>query len=302
MGVSRYQLKKWIRRYVLHNKNALQQGVGQVYSVHDIKGYYNDLTEKVTKGETLAKEELPTYYMDSGEKFLFSIGVMQYGLACYDMFLLHGDEQYKDKMFVCADWAVESQEEHGGWPTFAHLYADRPYSAMAQGEGVSLLVRAYCESKDKKYLVSAKKALDFLLLPLEAGGVAIQTEDELIFKEYTERPIVMNGWIFALWGVLDYVKLTDDAFYKAQYEKSLATLEAYIPHYDTGYWTRYDYSLRIASPFYHKLHMDQFAVMYDITGHEIFKEYKSKFEKYQNSFWSRNKALVIKAVQKFRGK
>ncbi len=298
MGITVYKLKKWFRRYFLHTKSSLQQDVGKVYSVEALAGYYNDLTEKVTKGEKLEPEEIPTYYMDNGKKFVFSIGVMQYGLASYDMYLLGNGEEHLKKMFVCADWAVENQEEGGGWSTFAHLFSEHPYSAMAQGEGVSLLVRAHKESGNQKYLDAAEKAVKFMLLPLENGGVSIHNDDELIFKEYTERPIVMNGWIFALWGLIDYVKATGDCDIKAAYEKSLATLEKYITHYDIGYWTRYDYSERIASPFYHKLHIDQFYVMYELTKHEIFKNYRDKFIKYQKNFFCRSKAFVVKGYQK----
>ena len=135
MAVSGYQLKKWFRRYVCRSKKSLQQGIGQVYSVEEVKGYYNDLREKVLNGETLQPDELPTYYKDNGEKFLFSIGIMQYGLACYDLYLMEHDQKYKQKMVVCADWAVKNQKSNGGWNTFDHLYPEHPYSAMAQGEG-----------------------------------------------------------------------------------------------------------------------------------------------------------------------
>ena len=301
MAVTKYQLQKWIKKYVLKTQQGFRQGVGQIYSVNEVKGYYNDLREKVTD-KPLGDTELPMNYIDTGEQIYFSIGIMQYGLACYDLYLMEHDPKMKQKMFLCADWAVENIEENGGWKTFAHLFPERPYSSMAQGEGVSLLIRAYLESGKEKYLEAAKKAVYFMLVSTEEGGVCISNDTDLIFKEYTERPIVMNGWIFSLWGLFDYVKATGDETIRAAYEKSLATLERYIPHYDLGYWTRYDYSERTASPSYHKLHIDQFFVMYDLTGHKIFKTYLEKFKKYQNSFWCRNKALILKAIQKFRGK
>ncbi len=302
MGISKYQWKKWIGKYVLKTRKGFQQGIGTIYSVSDIKGYYNDLREKVLEGENLAPKELPQYYMDSGEKFLFSIGVMQYGLGCYDLYLLEKEQKHLDKMLVCADWAVESQEDRGGWQTFSHLYPEHPYSSMAQGEGASLLIRAYVETKDEKYLNAARKAISFLLTPIEEGGVAFETETDLAFKEYTERPIVLNGWIFSLWGLFDYIKLTNDATAKKAYEKTLDTLERYIPHYDLGFWTRYDYSERIAAPSYHKLLIDQFTVMYDITGREVFKKHLARFERYRDSFWCRNVAFAIKAIQKLSGR
>lgn len=301
MAVTKYQLKKWFNKYVLKTVTGFRQGVGTVYSVDGIRGYYNDLREKVTD-KPLREQELPLSYIDTGEQIYFSIGIMQYGLGCYDLYLLNNDEKMKEKMFLCAEWAVENQQENGGWKTFAHLYSDRPYSAMAQGEGISLLVRAYLESKNEKYLEAARRAATFMLVPVEQGGVAVYKGEDLFLKEYTERPVVLNGWIFSLWGLLDYIKLTGDVQIKEAYERSMATLERHLSHFDLGYWTRYDYSDRIAAPAYHKLHMDQLAVMHDLTGHEIYKTHLEKFQKYQNSWLNRQRAFVIKAFQKLRGK
>lgn len=301
MAVSAYQLKKWIKKYVLKTQQGFRQGVGQIYSKDGIKGYYNDLREKVTD-VPLADGELPKNYIDTGEKIFFSIGIFQYGLGAYDIYLLENDEKMKEKMFLSADWAVENINENGGWETFSHYWHDHPYSSMAQGEGVSLLIRAYLESGDTKYLETAKKAVYFMLVPTEEGGVCISNENELILKEYTERPVVLNGWIFALWGLFDYAKATGDETIWVAYEKTIATLERYIPHFDLGYWTRYDYSERTASPSYHKLHMDQLIVMYDLTGHEVYKNYLERFKKYQNSFYCRKKAFILKAFQKLSGK
>ena len=105
-----YQWKKWIKRYLLKNKKALMQGVGQFYSVNEIKGYYNDLREKVVTGPSLADYEIPQYYQDNGEKFTFSIGVMQYGLASYDLFLEKGEQKHLNKMFLCSDRDVSNKK------------------------------------------------------------------------------------------------------------------------------------------------------------------------------------------------
>lgn len=301
MAISLYQIKKWMRIYVFKSRKGFQQGVGTLYSKELVRGYYNDLREKVTN-VSLADDELPKSYIDSGEQIFFPIGIFQYGLGCYDLYLENGDEKMRDKMFLCANWAVRNIKNNGGWENFSHLFPEHPYSSMAQGEGVSLLIRAYLESGERAYLEAAKDAVYFMLVPVEEGGVCIKSEEELIFKEYTERPIVLNGWIFSLWGLYDYAKATGDETIANAYKKSLNTLKKYIPHYDLGYWTRYDYSERIAAPSYHKLHIDQFTVMYDLTGEAIFKEYRERLEKYKKSFWCRKKAFVIKAIQKLRGK
>ena len=46
------------------------------------------------------------------------------------------------------------------------------YSAMAQGEGISVLTRAFSESNDSKYLNAAIKASELTLKPIKNGGTA----------------------------------------------------------------------------------------------------------------------------------
>ena len=74
---------------------------------------------------------------------------------------------------------------------------------MSQGEGASLLLRAYAETKDIRYFNAAKKAIDFMLIDVSCGGVSERRENELYLLEYTHLPLVLNGWIFALWGIYD---------------------------------------------------------------------------------------------------
>ena len=45
------------------------------------------------------------------------------------------------------------------------------YSAMGQGQAMSLLVRAYLHTKDEKYLTSAVNAMKLFEVPSEKGGV-----------------------------------------------------------------------------------------------------------------------------------
>ena len=48
---------------------------------------------------------------------------------------------------------------------------------MAQGEAASLLIRGFKETGDKKYINAAKKAIDFMLLPLDRGGTSLYTNN-----------------------------------------------------------------------------------------------------------------------------
>ena len=275
----------------------VNQGVGKCYSKETIKGYYNDLTEKVTRfGNN--DDSIPVTVLDNGEKMYFSTTIFQYGLASYDLYLMNKETSFLKKMINCADWAVDNIEQNGGWVTLAFENEKEPYSAMSQGEGISLLIRAHIETQTPKYLDCARKAMELMLTDICDGGVISYKDDEITLYEYTYRPLVLNGWIFALWGMYDYYKYFQDEKVQNIFERALDSFKKNLPKFDAKYWSKYDIEKRIASPFYHKLHIAQLRVMHDLYEDEIYKEYADKWEKYQKSFWKPKKAFVKKALQK----
>ncbi len=288
---------KWLKmitgRSILH----VNQGPGKIYSKTEIKGYYNDLTEKVLKGKLLNINEVPTRRVNK-KNVEFSIEIFQYGLACYDLFLIEKNNEYLEKFQTMVNWALENQAEDGSWITFAFDYSDAPYSAMAQGEGASLLLRAYTSTQNNEYLLKAKKAIEFMLIPISKGGTAVVDGDELYFKEFTCLPVVLNGWIFALFGLFDYQLVSKSKEIKQIIEQAIITLENNLEKFDNGFWSMYDIKEKIASPFYHNLHIAQLQVLYDLTGKETFRIFYEKWEKYRKKRKNRRKAFWLKAKQK----
>ena len=51
MGVSIYKIKKWYKMLTGQSISHVNQGAGTCYSRDCVAGYYNDLTEKITKDE-----------------------------------------------------------------------------------------------------------------------------------------------------------------------------------------------------------------------------------------------------------
>lgn len=296
MGVSLYKIKKWYKMLTGKSISHVNQGVGTCYSKTEVAGYYNDLTEKVTKDKSDIL--VPKYYVDTGEEIYFSIGIFQYGLAAYDLYLKTKEEVYKNKLLACADWAVENQQEDGGWDTFTYATPEHPYSSMAQGEGISMLIRAHIVTKDERYMTAIYKAKEFMLKPIATGGVTEYQDNSVYLFECTQDPLILNGWIFSLWGLYDYCKYISDDTVKKTLDATLNSLKSKLPEFDIKYWSKYEDGKRICSPFYHKLHIAQLTVMYDLFGDEIYKEYANKWETYQNSFWKRKRAFCKKAIQK----
>lgn len=296
MSISIYKIKKWYKMMTGKSISHVNQGIGTCYSKTRVAGYYNDLTEKITRDDPSIL--VSQYYVDTGEKIYFSIGIFQYGLAAYDLFLKTNDEIYKKKLLACSDWAVENQQPDGGWITFAYALPEHPYSSMAQGEGISMLIRAHIATGDKKYIDAAEKAKDFMLKAIPDGGTTGYCGNDVYFYECTHEPLILNGWIFSLWGIYDWCKYSHDEKAQGALMSTLASLKRKLPEFDLGYWSRYEDGKRICSPFYHKLHIVQLNAMYDLFGDEIYKEYAEKWDKCQKSFWNPKIAFVKKAIQK----
>ena len=297
MALSVFVIKKWIGILSGNSVFTVNQDEGKVYSKEGLKGYYNNLTEKITRFG-LPGNEIPTRHVAADMTIEFSIEIFQYGLAAYDLYLMTNDDQYLGKFKACANWAVKNLEEQGRWATFPYKKPDQLYSAMAQGEGLSLLSRAHKHYGDEKYAEAAHRAKKFMMLSEEEGGTAVYKDGKIYLYEYLHEPQVLNGWIFSAWGLFDYAKHFNDNETREQWENTVNAMAEKLHVYDKGFWSSYTDGLKLANPFYHKLHIAQLNVMYDLTGIEEFKKYHDRFAKYQNSWFLPKFAFFVKFWQK----
>lgn len=296
-------IMKWLKMLLGKSTLHVLQDEGRIYSKNSVRGYYNDLTQKVLKqGVKLDSKGVVYNITNEGESVYFPIAIFQYGLGSYDLYLITNEENYLKSFYITVDWALENQNNDGSWDTFSVYKYKNPYSAMAQGEAASLLLRAFLETDDNKYLDAAKKAIDFMCKPIKEGGTAEYFDGEIRFKEVIDLPVILNGWIFALWGLFDYVKITNDRKYTIILNNSLDSLEKSIKHFDIGFWSKYDIDKKITSPFYHRLHIAQLKVMYDLFDRDVFKKYQLKWEKYEKNILYKMIAFIIKAKQKLSEK
>lgn len=298
MALDIYNIKRWIRMVAGVSTEHVNQGMGTVYSLTGVKGYYNDLTGKV-RGTSA---RLPMHRTARGSTVYFPIQIFQYGLGAYDMYLMHGGVDMKKRFKMCADWALHEQQPDGGWNCFFFDTPKAPFSAMAQGEGISLLIRAFVEYKDQAYLEAARKAVKFMLRPIRQGGTARYDGRYVYFREFTNKPEVLNGWIFSLFGLYDYLKVMPDEQVRDAYMRSVVTLAVSLRAFDCSFWSKYDSRTKIASPFYHRLHIALLCVMQKITGMEVYREYADKWHIYEKRFFGKSKAFIVKAWQKLREK
>jgi len=293
-------IKKWVR--MLRGKSDLhiKQDIGRIYSKDKIKGYYNDLTKKVNWHGEFGKNGVPLNIKSNGDKVYFSITISQYALGNYDLYLLTNERKYYKQFKKSVDWLVNNQDVQGGWDISKVLGSK--YSAMAQGEGTSVLLRAFKETKNKKYLNAAIKANELMLKSVDDGGTARYGKGKLYFEEcIKEEPLlILNGWIFAIFGLFDILKIIKNEKYMDALHNTLKTLEEDIKKYDSGYWSYYDRCGHLTSPFYHRLHIAQLEVLYDLFGIEIFNTMSKKWQTYLNNYFNKSRAIVKKVWQKIK--
>lgn len=292
---------KWIKMLSGDSIFHTKQSSGNYYVREGVRGYYSDLRHKVTGNTLLDSKGIPINITNENNKIYFAITIFQYGLGAYDLYLEKKDKVYLQKFFNCVEWAMEYQEDTGAWDAFSFKKSSDKYSSMAQGEGASLLVRAYQETRNEKYIKAAKKAIDFMLIPIENEGTTLYKNDtEFTFEECRNYRTILNGVIFSIWGILDYSIVTKDQYYTDKMEQSVQYLAKILYLFDCGYWSKYDLDGNLASPFYHDLHIEQLNVMFDLFGNIEFDEYAKKWLNYKNSTTKSKKAFFVKALQKLK--
>lgn len=294
--------KRWMSILTGTTVVAVEQKIGKVYSLTEIKGFYNDFTNKITDALACDSNGVPVTDIGAKDAVYFPIDVFQYGLGFYDLYLQGVNKEDSYSHFIAiSEWAYFMQREDGAWDSFGPIGSQKySVSSMGQGEGCALLLRAAIETGEKKYADAAKRAIDFMLIPTENGGTTYYKDGMVILEEYAheEHYIVLNGWIFSLFGLYDYVKFSGDERYKAVLNQTIESMVKMMPNFDRGYWSNYDKKGRIASPNYHKLHLGLLEAMEQISGNSTFNEYMKKWKKYQDSKVCRSRAILTKIFQK----
>jgi heparosan-N-sulfate-glucuronate 5-epimerase len=244
------------------------------------------------------------------------IAIAQWGLGNYNLFRRTAEPSRHENYLRASDWLIGhlEQNSHGVWVWNHHfdweyrITLKAPwYSALAQGQGISLLLRAYAETARSEYLDGARRAFASFETPIQAGGVTFTDGDDdrdLWFEEYMVSPPthILNGFIWAAWGVYDYYLTTQNTATKKLFDSAVTTLLKNLGHYDLGFWSLYELSgprlKMVASPFYHRLHIVQLRIMHALTGEAKFAETAERWESYGRSRANRTRALCYKSAFK----
>jgi heparosan-N-sulfate-glucuronate 5-epimerase len=317
------RLSYWQRiykAYLTKNKSQLsfwhgEPEVNQNIDIDFPKAYYMKFYYKAMYNGDYDDNLIPLldYHGSIGKQYN-PIAISQYGLGNYNLFLIEENQKYKDAFLRSADWHISNLEKNnfGLYVWMHHFdfeYRDKLvapwYSGLAQGLGLSLLARAYIETKNIKYFEAAQKAWISMEKSVEMGGVIYKDQrSNLWIEEYIVEPPthILNGFIWALFGVYDCWKLLKLENAKLLFDQCVNTLNYNLETYDNNIWSLYEHSgLKMemyASPFYHNLHIVQLEILSKITKNNKFLETSIKWADYKNKNFNRYYSFIHKCIFK----
>ena len=242
------------------------------------------------------------------------IAIAQWGLGNWNLWRRTGHPERRERWTLAADWLVEnlSPNEHG-IPVWKHHfdweYRDTLragwYSALAQGQGLSLLCRAQRATGDDRYLDAAHAAFGAMTVPTVEGGVLIRdgADGAWLEEAVVDPPThILNGFLWAMWGVRDYAVASEARAAWVLLGACTRTLRRNLPSFDCGFWSLYEQSgthlPMLASPFYHGLHVNQLAITARLLDEPELASWSERWNGYARRAWYRRRAFAQKALFK----
>jgi hypothetical protein len=270
---------------------------GAFVAGHPASGYYSDLRAKALDYGTPEEAAGWLGLLLRRRERAWPVTVIQLGLGAWQL-ASAGDDEWRRIVSQIADWLVVDMDARGRlmhlqpMPHTFPIEAPWP-SAMAQGEAASLLVRAAELLERPELLAEARRAIAPLLtteVPLDgAPALVVLTDDGPVLQEYPCNPAshVLNGWIFALWGLYDVAAASgerDGAEAREAFAVGARCLAARLPLYETGRgWSRYDLYphplTNVASPFYHRLHVEQLRALHELEPRREYLDHAERWER-----------------------
>lgn len=160
-------------------------------------------------------------------------------------------------------------------------------SAMAQGEALGALSVAFHATGDDKYLECANYIFTTLHTNTDSlWCFGIDNKGYYWLEEYPTEDFchVLNGMLYALWGIWDYYVVTRDQFALILFKAGIKTICDNYPRWKEKYL---DYSYycwhRPMSAYYHQVHLTQLQTYADFFGIPEFRNAVDCFSKVDTS-------------------
>lgn len=233
------------------------------------------------------------------------VNTASYGLALLESYRVSGEQAYLDRAAANAQALLDGAEtdaEGALWFAYGfdyELHQDEDltmrapwYSGMAQGQVLSLLVRLHEETGDPRWRTAADAVFASFLADHAAGEPGFTLVDEcghLWFEEYVDDAVgpthVVNGHIYALFGLYDYALASGSPEAQALFDAGATTVAEQFPRYrledEISFYcaARYCHVSRWQPPHYHRGVAAQLDALHRMTGADVFAEHAETFRR-----------------------
>ncbi|MHA1677510.1 MAG: D-glucuronyl C5-epimerase family protein [Promethearchaeota archaeon] len=294
----------------------------------NVEGYLikNTLTTKFLYYPSLDKNGIIyiKFKILEGKKAIyFPITIIQYALSNYSKFIKTRNIKYKKSFLKHAEWLKNNLTYIGNYAYFKHTWKmnivgykfKKPYdwaSCMPQGMVISVFIRAYSITKERRYLELCKKLINSFEVDYRKKGGILEIDKQgnywyLEFPAKIKHARVLNGMIFALLGLYEYWKYTKDKKAKYLFDKGVKTLKENIHKFNLKTplfnYSRYDDGKIFYSGkrYHEKVHIPQLKILYKLTNNKIFMYYYQKWQKNKSNWFIKIIDLPLLCLNKIRG-
>lgn len=229
------------------------------------------------------------YFEWQGGRYYHPVNMCQRALVYLDLFHQNGDSSNLSTALAYVDRLLIEADHFDSALYFPYLFDYKVhkrddavmkapwYSGMAQGQALSLVTRAFELTGDSTYLDAANRIFISLTRLRGQWKPWVVFEDSLgcyWIEEYPTSPrpsMTLNGFIFGIYGLYDYYRLTGRDDVGTLLERSLSTVKNYLPSFRRpGKPSFYGLTFHRYSGFYHMAHIEQLRRLALISGDPFF--------------------------------
>jgi hypothetical protein len=211
------------------------------------------------------QEFIATYYYAKNEKYLQR--AEHYAQKIMSECVYHDSVPYTVCHFLYAPHADSESTFTPPWP-----------SGMSQGELMMVVMRLYELTGKQEYIDFGHKLFrGYTRLKRNHDWwiARIDTANYYWIEEYphSDKPgCTLNGFIYALYGIYDYFRITDSPDARRVLDMSLTTIKHYMPDFrQEGSASYYCLGHKMqANEAYHVLHLQMMIILYNLTGDSFF--------------------------------
>jgi heparosan-N-sulfate-glucuronate 5-epimerase len=226
-----------------------------------------------------------------------------FALGQWELWLLTGEHGHRDRVLTVADFllGLANSAASGGAMFLDHDDTEGGTAcAMNQGEAISVLCRAHELTGSATYLdLAIRSALPFHSR-YGPDGVTGSVNGAPWYLEGGKT--ILNGHIYALFGLHDLACLTGDAEHAFLFEQGARSVAESVTLFDAGFWSWYwlESPPYAASMMYHNLHVVQLEALTELFDDGRLRASAQRFRAYARSPANRLKAGLTLATGKLR--